>query len=1230
MLQLTANTFDVATFEIWGALLRGGKLVLFPGRVASGEELQRLIRREGIETMWLTSAHYSGVAESGVEALAGVKQLVIGGEALPVKAVREGMTRLAETEFINGYGPTEVTVFGCSHRVQETVAEGWEHGVPIGKPLNNTESYVLDERGQLLPVGVVGELYLGGAGVARGYVGDPSQTAERFVPHAYARREGERLYRTGDLARWRADGALEFMGRVDEQVKLRGYRIEPGEIEQALREHEAVQDAVVIVRADGGEEKRLVAYVVAAAEAVSVSELWQHLRERLPEYMVPWSYEFLERLPLNTSGKVDRDALPAPSSSREGAGEYMPPRTATEEILTNIWSQVLSLQRVGINDNFFQLGGHSLTAMQIVSRVRKTFQVELPLRELFESPTIAELSDRLDQERRRTQEETPIPPLVPVERNQHLLPSFAQQRLWFLDQLESGLSFYNLSAAIRMRGALNVEVFEQTLTEISRRHESLRTSFQNIDGRPVQIIAEPQTIKLLINDLSDLSEEERGSVLERTLREESNRPFDLSRGPLFRTALLKLSEEDYVLLLTMHHIITDGWSMGVFVRELAIIYDAYLNQRPLELPELPIQYVDFAHWQRQWMQGEVLQEQLDYWRTRLSALPMLRLPSDRPRPATPTYRGAKERFFLPPEMVASLQAMSRSEGVTLFMVLLAAWQALLYRYTGQNDIATGSVIANRNRSEIEGLIGFFVNTLILRTDLSRNPSFRQLLVRVREVCLGAYAHQDVPFEQLVDALQPERAVGHMPFVRVMFSFQAASAEAVELPNLTLNMLDLDIDTSPFDLSLSLAAGPDGPLAGLVRYSTDIFDADTIKRTIKHYERLLGSIVNGLETRIDDLEFLTQAEKEQEALDKSGRKQLKLQKLRSSKPKALSLSQQNLIKTEYLPGGGELPLVVQPQVEGINLVTWAQSHKEFIDQELLKHGAILFRNFQLNSIARFEEFAQAICPDLMTYSERSSPRDKVGGHVYTSTTHPAEQSIHLHNEHSYTLRWPMKLWFFCVKPAEQGGRTPIADSRKILRRIDPKIVEKFIEKQIMYARNYGDGLGLPWQEVFQTTDRATVEEYCRQNDIEVQWKDDNRLRTRQVRPAVRRHPKSNVHTWFNHAAFFHISNLEEAERTAALSVLTEEELPFNTFYGDGSPIETSILEEIREAYLKEMVSFSWQQDDILMLDNMLVAHGRDPYAGSRKIVFVMADPIQNPHETSIVREPWVATVSTTLR
>ncbi len=1074
ILQLTANTFDVATFEIWGALLHGGRLVLFPGRVASGDELRELIRKEGIETLWLTSALYSGVVESGVEALTGVKQLLVGGEALPVKQVREGVARLPETEFINGYGPTEVTTFSCTHRVRSTAGESWERGVPIGRPINNTEGYVLDGRGQLLPVGVVGELYLGGEGLARGYVGDAAQTAEKFVPNPYARSAGARLYRTGDLVRWRSDGELEFIGRVDEQVKLRGYRIEPGEIEQALREHEAVQDTIVVIREDEAEGKRLVAYVVADAVSVSVNDLRAHLRERLPEYMVPSSFEYLKQLPLNANGKVDREALPAPVAIRESSGEYLPPRTPTEEILANVWSQVLGVNQVGINDNFFQLGGHSLTAMKIVGRLRKTFEIDLPLRDFFESPTLAELAQRVDNARRTTSSEIP---LLPVSRDQLLPLSFGQQRFWFLSQLQIDNSPYNLAAAVRLSGSLDIEALENTFSEIVRRHEILRTTFHEIDGHAAQVISPPQRVKLFVDDLGQLPEAQRDRVLKRRLDESANQRFDLTRGPLFKPELIALGPNDHVLSLTMHHIVSDGWSIEVFVRELVVLYDAFVNQRNIDLPELPIQYADFAHWQRAMVEGPEQTAQLDYWRRRLGGeLPVLNLPTDRPRPEIPTYRGAMEHFALDAEVMKQIRGLSQREGVTLFMSLLAAWKVLLHRYTGQVDVITGSVIANRNHHEVEPLMGFFVNTLVLRTDLSGNPVYTELLRRVRDVCLSAYSNQDLPFERLVEVLRPQRRSNDIPLFEVMFALQTAGKSSVELPGLSLTMMDPEIRTTPFDLSMSLVDGGEGFL-GVIRYSTDLFDAATIRRIVKHYQNLLYSIAAHPDRRISELEIYSESEKQQQVSEKTSRKDSRLRKLRDVKLKSVELSPQSLVNTEYFDGT-KLPLVIQPKVEGVNLVTWTRANSEFIEQEILKHGSILFRNFRLDSLSNFELFASALSPSLMTYSERSSPRTQLGAHVYTSTTHPPNQSIHLHNEHSYTLQWPMRLWFYCVQPAPQGGRTPIADTRNILRRIDPEIVDRFIEKKILYVRNYGDGLGLPWQEVFQTSDRSTVEEYCR--------------------------------------------------------------------------------------------------------------------------------------------------------
>jgi alpha-ketoglutarate-dependent taurine dioxygenase len=465
----------------------------------------------------------------------------------------------------------------------------------------------------------------------------------------------------------------------------------------------------------------------------------------------------------------------------------------------------------------------------------------------------------------------------------------------------------------------------------------------------------------------------------------------------------------------------------------------------------------------------------------------------------------------------------------------------------------------------------------------------------------------MPFGKLVEELQPQRDVSRNPLFQVMFILQNAPMPTIKLPGLTLTLLDVKAETSVFDLTISFIENGQGQTQVLCRYNTDLFEPGTITRMLGHLETLLRNVVERPEARLNVLKILTETEIKQEETEKKERKEAKLKKLMSAKPKTVSLSRERLIEAAYLQSGERFPLVVQPSGDAIDLITWAGTNKEFIEDQLLEHGAILFRNFDIDSISKFEQFTMTISPELMEYGERSSPRHKVSGRIYTSTDHPADQPIVLHNEQSYTLNWMMKLWFFCFQPAEQGGRTPIADSRKIFRRLSPKIIERFERKQVMYMRNYGVGLGLPWQEVFQTKERTEVEQYCYQAGIELEWLDHDRLRTRQVRPAIRKHPKTGEMVWFNHALFFHVSSLEPATRESLLTGLSEDDLPFNTYYGDGYPFESEVLTEIRDVYQQETVSFPWQAGDILMIDNMLVAHGREPFLGPRRVVVAMAEP-----------------------
>ncbi|GAX39730.1 amino acid adenylation domain-containing protein [Tolypothrix sp. NIES-4075] len=787
-----------------------------------------------------------------LNALGSLKKLMLGGEALSV-SLAEDLTGMRSLLY-NMYGPTETTIWSTTYLLGKV-----ENTIPIGQAIANTQVYILDSHLQPVPVGVAGELHIGGDGLTRGYLNRPELTADKFIPNPFGD-AGTRLYKTGDLVRYLIDGNIEYLGRIDHQVKVRGFRIELGEIEALLSQHPTVQQAVVIAK-EIADDKRLVAYIVLHAQSVpTITQLRDFLHQQLPEYMVPAYFVVLDSLPLTPNGKVDRRALPEPSGQPE-SHNFVAPRTPTQEILAGIWASLLNVKRVGIYDNFFESGGHSLLATQLISRLQSAFAVDLPLRSLFEQPTVVALAECIDTTLSQKQSRQ-APPIVRVPRQSSMPLSFAQQRLWFLQQLEVESGFYNTAVAMRFQGQINVAALSFSLNHIVNRHEVLRTNFVTVNGQPIQVFASSLTLTLQVLDLQQLNQTKRETTCQQLAIEEAARPFNLALDPLVRASLLKLGEKEHVLLLVMHHIVSDGWSIGVLVRELAAVYQAECNSTPIALPELPIQYADFAHWQQQWLQGEVLESQLTYWKEQLAgAAALLELPTDRPRPAIQTYRGATLEFAISVEHSEALFALSQRLGVTLFMTLLAAFQTLLYRYSGQTDICVGTPIANRNRSEIEGLIGLFVNTLVLRSNLSNNPSFADLVSQVREVALGAYAHQDLPFEQLVEQLQPERSLSHTPLFQVMFVLQNAPMPELELPDLTLVPLPLQSSTAKFDLTLSLENTERG-FNGSIEYNTDLFDAATIERMVGHYQTLLEAIVVNPQQKLSDLPLLTATEQHQ--------------------------------------------------------------------------------------------------------------------------------------------------------------------------------------------------------------------------------------------------------------------------------------------------------------------------------------------------------------------------------
>jgi len=861
--MITRISFDISVKQYYGPITTGGRVIMVPeDTIMQPEKLIKTFSKlkhscfNSVPSLWRSIID---TIETGHTSIAPdcITNIVVGGEPLDPEVRRRTLKLFPAMRFFNVYGPTEATATATYSLMS------LDSKITIGRPLGNYQIYILDPFMEPAPFGVTGELYIGGVGVARGYLERPDLTAEKFVPDPFGSQPGARLYRTGDLARMLPDGKIEFVGRIDFQVKIRGFRIELGEIEAALARHPALRQVIVLAREDKSGNKRLVAYAVPESnQPPAIAGLKNFLRESMPDYMVPSAFVFLDKIPLTRNGKIDRRALPEPELSRAYMElDYVAPRNQTEEIIAHVFSDVLNVKQVGALDNFFELGGHSLIATQIISRIRDRLSVELPLRDLFQSPTVEGLAAAAEKARLKAEGLEALP-IVPVSRDQKLPLSFAQQRMWFLDQLEPGSPLYNIPNAVRMSGSLDIGALQASLNEIIRRHEILRTSIATVNGEAALHIENELKINIPLIDLSQLNEEERQKEISRLSQEEAAKPFRLDQAPLLRATLLKLKDDDYIFLFTMHHIVSDGWSTGVLIKEIVPLYSAFRENLPAPLPPLKIQYADFAHWQRHWLSGEVLEEHIEYWRKQLEgAPPYLELPTDRPRPAVQTFNGARKQFFLSKELTDKLKELTRSENATLFMTLLAAYQTLLYRYSGQDDISVGTPIAGRNRSEIEPLIGFFVNTLVMRSDLSGNITFRELLKRVSKTALGAFAHQDLPFEKLIDLLNIKRDVSRTPLFQTMFALQNIPKTKIEMPGLTLSQIAPDNPTSKFELTLEMAESHEGVLSGVFEYNTDLFEPDTIERFIRHFERLLENIVRQPERPIPAIDFISEQEKQ---------------------------------------------------------------------------------------------------------------------------------------------------------------------------------------------------------------------------------------------------------------------------------------------------------------------------------------------------------------------------------
>ncbi|WP_426178428.1 non-ribosomal peptide synthetase [Pseudomonas sp. TWRC1-2] len=854
LMQKAPISFDVSVWECFWPLITGCRLVLAgPGEHRDPHRIAQLVQEHGVTTLhFVPPLLQLFIDEPRVTECTSLRRLFSGGEALPAELRNRVLAQLPAVQLHNRYGPTE-TAINVTH--WQCQAEDGERS-PIGRPLGNVICRVLDEHLNPLPAGVPGELCIGGIGLARGYLGRAGLTAERFVADPLGE-AGTRLYRTGDRVRWSADGVLDYLGRLDQQVKLRGFRVEPEEIEARLLAMDGIAQAVVLVR-----DQQLIGYYTAST-ALDAQQVKTALAAELPEYMVPAQLLRLEAMPLSPSGKLDRRALPAPVWQTR---EHIEPQTPLQQQIAAIWREVLGLPRIGLGDDFFALGGHSLLATQIISRTRQACDVELPLRTLFEASELGAFAEQvgLIQASGQRNQQTAI---AKVDRSAPVPLSYSQQRMWFLWQMEPDSPAYNVGGMARLRGVLDVGRFEAALQALIMRHETLRTTFPSVDGVAQQKVAPQTGLRMDWQDFSALTEAERQLRLQQLADHEAHTPFNLETGPLLRACLVKAGEQEHYLVLTLHHIVTEGWAMDIFARELSALYEAFIDERDSPLAPLPVQYLDYSVWQRQWLESGERQRQLDYWIGQLGhEHPLLELPGDRPRPPVQSHQGELYRFDLSDELAARVRAFNAERGLTLFMTMTATLAVLLYRYSGQTDLRIGAPVANRIRPESEGLIGAFLNTQVLRCQLTGQMKVGELFEQVRHTVIEGQSHQDLPFDHLVEALQPPRSAAYNPLFQVMCNVQRWEfQQSRQLAGMTVEYLANDARATKFDLNLEVT-DLDHRLGCCLTYSTDLFDEPRIARMAEHWRNLLEALIANPQQRLSELPLLTAAE--QRALQNS--------------------------------------------------------------------------------------------------------------------------------------------------------------------------------------------------------------------------------------------------------------------------------------------------------------------------------------------------------------------------
>ncbi len=1205
VLQKTPFSFDVSVWEFFWPLMHGARLaVAAPGDHRDPARLVELIRRHGVSTLhFVPSMLQAFLSHPEVESCTSLRRIVCSGEALPAEAQNEGFRRLPGVGLYNLYGPTEAAI-DVTHW---TCRDDGRSQVAIGQPVSGIQTHVLDASLNLVPPGVAGELYLGGIGLARGYAKRPGLTAERFVADPFG--QGGRLYRTGDLVRWNAEGQLDYLGRLDHQVKIRGLRIELGEIEAQLLAHPQVREAVVVTQQGAG-GVRLAAYVSLRGGQASPPFDAQVLREwlgrMLPEYMVPSLLMTLPALPLNANGKIDRKALPPIEAADTGAHE--PPSGALEEALARVWRELLGVAQAGREANFFELGGHSLMAAQLVSRLRTGAALQLPLREVFEHPVLRDMATRL----------VPVvagasspPPLMPVARAAQMSLSPTQHRLWLVDRLSSDASraAYNMATALRFEGPLDPVVLRRALETLVSRHEVLRMAYPgNNEGEPVATIAPMVAFDLPWVDLSPVAPETEAARIDAALEAMAAQPFDLAAAAPLRASLLHLGPGRHALLLCVHHIAFDGWSGAIFAREFVAAYEALRADRPSTLPPLRVQYADYAVWHARMLEATRAQDAA-FWQRYLDHAPKgSRLPVDGPSPGAAGQAGDSLRVPIEGALVEALAPLARAHRTSRFVVMLAAFLALVHREAGVDDLVVGTDVAGRDHPELEKLMGFFVNVVPLRSRRDEAARFGDWLARVHEGAQSAFAHGGVPFDRILDLAGIGRAQGTP--VRMLFVMQNTPASRFEIPGLRIDVVPQKVRHSKFDIAVFLHEGAREWTAEWV-YDTALYRGESIRRWAADWCALLRQLVLSPDARVEQL-FSTPVRKESPMNPMPSPQLGKLDKLKkfAARPSAAPASvapaiaaSRPQVKTSFLSEGREFPLVIEPASAGFDALAWVREHRGFVDDALARHGGLLFRDFGLETPQDFEAFAENVEPELYG-SYGDLPKKEGGRRTYRSTPYPERQMILYHNESAHMDRWPRKQWFYCELPSRVGGATPIVDCREMLRRLPADIVEAFERKALTYVRTFTPHLDVSWRDFFKTDRREEVEARLAAGGIEWRWLDEDTLQTRTHCPAVMRHPLTGERVFFNQVQLHHPACLEADVREDLLALVGAERMPRHVCHGDGTPIDDETMAIVGRAYEACAVRFDWRKGDVVMLDNMLAAHARDPYEGPRKIVVAM--------------------------